>query len=366
MQVPARTAEAPAAHVISPCGGELLVAGATHRIEWAATDDVAVTGVMLSYSTDGGATYRTIATTSNTSRYDWIVPAAVTRQALVMVTAMDGTHSTQAVSAAPFTMAPARQTFYHFATGGGVDKFGWGNTSSSWSQVDGTRNPTAVNTELPLLAAGAYQAIAASDATGNSTDPNRYRAAAPGGSEESTHIFEFALAEDPLRILDIGIVWEGFAQNCTQMELYVWDYAQGQWGDGNGLVGENRYGDSFAGNRDGVLACNVRNSFEHFIGPNGNMTILVHAGRSGYASYHDFVGLTVTTAARTDLDKDGDVDGDDLDLFLPCAAGPKLPIPAGCGGKDLDHDNDVDQDDFGIFQRCYSRADTPADPNCAG
>jgi len=67
-----------------------------------------------------------------------------------------------------------------------------------------------------------------------------------------------------------------------------------------------------------------------------------------------------------DYDHDGDVDGDDRDLFRSCQTGPGIQDPKpGCEDKDLDHDNDVDQSDFGIFQRCLSGPDIPSDPNCA-
>ncbi len=68
-----------------------------------------------------------------------------------------------------------------------------------------------------------------------------------------------------------------------------------------------------------------------------------------------------------DFDRDGDVDGGDLDVFELCASGPGIPhddSPA-CQNADLDPDNDVDQADFSIFQRCLSGSNSPGDPNCA-
>jgi hypothetical protein len=69
---------------------------------------------------------------------------------------------------------------------------------------------------------------------------------------------------------------------------------------------------------------------------------------------------------RADLDRDGDVDPDDMVLFEACASGPGIGRSgtAICVQADFDGDNDVDQLDFGVEQACYSGADTLADPAC--
>lgn len=80
-----------------------------------------------------------------------------------------------------------------------------------------------------------------------------------------------------------------------------------------------------------------------------------------------------------DFDGDGDVDKDDLFLFVPCAGAPDVPynpvsLPAGCnftadpGGfihPDADRDGDVDQIDFAVFQQCFSGEDVDMNPDCA-
>jgi len=68
----------------------------------------------------------------------------------------------------------------------------------------------------------------------------------------------------------------------------------------------------------------------------------------------------------TDLNRDGQVTADDLNLFAPCASGPAVPFASGCDVTDFDFDGDVDQLDFAIFQRCYGGPDNSADPACAG
>jgi len=73
---------------------------------------------------------------------------------------------------------------------------------------------------------------------------------------------------------------------------------------------------------------------------------------------------------RFDFDRDGDVDGTDLEQFTSCTTGPGIAgPPEGCRTSffsrcDLDGDVDVDQADFGAFQRCFSGLNLPADPGC--
>lgn len=88
---------------------------------------------------------------------------------------------------------------------------------------------------------------------------------------------------------------------------------------------------------------------------------------NGLDASFDATALRFSIAAYppVDYDADGDVDGDDLEEFVSCAAGPSVPYAEGCAKSDYDADGDVDQDDFGILQRCYSGEDNPANPNCA-
>lgn len=83
--------QAPVVAVTSPAGGESWGVGSAHAITWTATDNTAVTGVDLAYSTDGGATFaNSIATgLSNTGTYNWTVPLVLTSNAKVRVRARD-------------------------------------------------------------------------------------------------------------------------------------------------------------------------------------------------------------------------------------------------------------------------------------
>ena len=65
--------------------------------------------------------------------------------------------------------------------------------------------------------------------------------------------------------------------------------------------------------------------------------------------------------APGDLNGDGRVDKDDLDLFEDCASGPGIHHGGSltCERSDFDHDGDVDHTDFGVFQRCLTRTGVP-------
>ncbi|MCK4413203.1 MAG: T9SS type A sorting domain-containing protein [Candidatus Eisenbacteria sp.] len=84
---------APTVTVTSPNGGEGWDTGETYTITWTATDNLAVTGVDLLLSTDGGASFPdTIAIgEGNDGQYDWLVPLeAVTESARIKVLVRDG------------------------------------------------------------------------------------------------------------------------------------------------------------------------------------------------------------------------------------------------------------------------------------
>lgn len=76
--------------------------------------------------------------------------------------------------------------------------------------------------------------------------------------------------------------------------------------------------------------------------------------------------VSIAGPSPADLDRDGDVDSDDVALFNGCATGPDLG-PAGpcCRNADLDRDGDVDQSDFGLIQACFTGPNLRVDPECS-
>jgi agmatine deiminase len=303
MQVPRYADPIPSACVIWPEGGEILAAGSLRTIEWVATDtdNATIPQVDVYYSLDGGTNWELITTTTNTGSCPWTVPNASTSQALVKVVATAADlDQVEAISQDYFSIIAANQTVYDFQTGAGSDKFAYGTQTYSWSNVNANRTPVTA----PLSSAN-YTKISQSDATGGITDPNRYRSPNPSSNYESTHIFEFTINEDPASIADLEFMWEGFADGCTQAELYIWDYVEGQWADGGGLSGQNRYMDNWAGLRDGYLTGNITENIDRYIDASGQLTLLVYAERGtrylgGYwyvPTMHDYVSVTVTTPA---------------------------------------------------------------------
>lgn len=302
MQIPRYVDPAPAVHVISPDGNQFFVQGTTEKITWVATDtnNVVIPQIDLYYSTDNGATYTFIATTTNIGSYNWTVPFVITDQAKIKVVAVSAdSDQTAAESVNAFTIMPAQRTTYDFSTGAGVNKFGYGYQTASWTQINHVRKP--VSTQISSLVSGAYQKIAYSDATGGDTDTNRYISPTPSSGYESTHVFEFTINEDRADIQDIAVHWEGYAKSCTQEELYVWDYTAGQWCNGRGVYGQNRFMDNWAGNRDGYLDGHIRSNFSRYVNQTGQMTVLLYTHRSAYASFHDYIFLTISSIHHREL-----------------------------------------------------------------
>lgn len=340
MQVPRYTESMPAAHVVAPDGGELLVSGNTQDLFWSAIDDQEVAAVDLAYSTDGGLSFPYVIAEDepNDGHFDWTVPDTLTTEGVVKVTVHDDeSNSTEALSENTFEIDDAPQTVYDFSTNAGVDRWAWGVQTASWYYIDGNRYP--VSSELSPTN---YARIAASDATGGDSDTNRYITSYPSSSYESTHVFEFTINEDPATILDLKLMWEGYGDDCTQMEMYVWDHVAGNWCDGAGQSGENRFADNFAGNWDAQLTAHIRENIENVIDADGRLTLLLYAERGGDRSFHDYVAVTVTYQGAVP----GDVDGDGIvgveDLLAVLGAWGACP---GCP-EDVNGDGVVNIEDL--------------------
>jgi agmatine deiminase len=346
-QVPRYVDTMPSATVLAPSGGDVWLAGTTETIRWNATDtnNVALASVDLNYSLDGGQSWTPIASgLPDTGSYDWLVPSGASDTALIQVVVQSTGGSMVAAASNPYRHRLGTQTIYDFSAGAGVSKFGWGHQTTAWSGV-GT-NPVPVTTGLT---SSHYAALAFSDAIGGSTtNPNRFNSPTVSSSARATHLFRFVIDEDPSSIDELVIRWEGFAERCTQIELYVWDRVAGQWGDGNGLFGQNRFADSYAGNRDSNLYATVREDIDRLIAPDGTLRVMMRTQRTGDRSFHDYMSVTVKQAdpipaCPADLTGDGFVGGADLGVLL-AAWGPCPGCP-----EDLNGDGFVGGADLGIL-----------------
>jgi GH25 family lysozyme M1 (1,4-beta-N-acetylmuramidase) len=95
-------------------------------------------------------------------------------------------------------------------------------------------------------------------------------------------------------------------------------------------------------------------------------TIQIAASNSTNSPQTVVVTLTVNPVPG-DLDRNGNIDFADVNIFQDCMTGPGASPPApNCQAADIDHDGDVDQSDFGILQRCLSGTGHHPDPACAG
>ena len=300
MQVPRYTESVPSVHVLSPAGGEFLSRSRPHDIAWSSTDNRVVTTVDLQYSTDGGQTYPyTIASDlPDTGHYVWSVPAGASDAARVRAVAHDDDGNTaESTSASDFELGRVLRRVHDFSSGAGVDKWAWGHQTQNWAAINGIRHP--VTTSVESLQAGAHADLALSDAVGGDTDTLRYRAPIPSSGWESTHVFEFRLDERLENLLDLELVWEGYGDDCLQMELYVWDNQAGNWCDARGHFGANAYVANWAGNADGRLSAHITEDFERYIDSAGLLTLLLYAERSSQESFSDYVAVrTASTPVR--------------------------------------------------------------------
>jgi|GEM_PF-4169523 len=75
----------PVLTVLSPNGGENLLAGSTHTIRW--ESDGTIGQVLIEYSTDAGSSWNPVAppNVGNSGSYDWLVPAVDSNQCLMRV-----------------------------------------------------------------------------------------------------------------------------------------------------------------------------------------------------------------------------------------------------------------------------------------
>lgn len=299
-QVPRYTGDAPAVNIVSPAGGEILTAGGQHKIEWSAIDTNNIDPTEIEIYIDyGDSDLQHLITTADTGSYLWTLDSRIVSAASATITvvarSIDGDKTV--VESQPFTISRARVTMYDFSSGAGVDKFAYGSQTSSWANVNGNALP--VGTPLTTLN---YARLATSNATGGDADTNRYIAPLPSPTNaESTHVFAFQLPTTLEQYAEIGVLWEGYGDFCTQVELYVWDRVAQNWGDGRGLTGINRYMDSWAGNKDGELTGAIRSDFSRYVDEAGVIRFLVYTDRpgavggvgQGIETFHDYMRVTL-------------------------------------------------------------------------
>jgi beta-lactamase superfamily II metal-dependent hydrolase len=153
---------APLVAVLSPNGGETDAAGSASAISWSATDNVGVSTVDVDASTDGGATWASVAAgVPNSGSAPWSVPNSPTITALARVTAHDASgNSAMAVSAAEFTIADQTAPLVAVTSPNGGESFLASSLQSvSWTASDNV-GVDSVNVDYSLNgAAGPWQPV---------------------------------------------------------------------------------------------------------------------------------------------------------------------------------------------------------------
>ena len=177
---------------------------------------------------------------------------------------------------------------YDFGDGTG-NHLAWGYETDRWSQdVDGKRRYCRNNncSEVEDIESGAHVALA-------NSDDSRYTNPNSGLGDESTLYVEFNIDEDPNDVKQIDALWEGCANSSKHAELYIWDYVQGNWGNGAGNYGENNFMDDGSGSSDFVLGGSVTNNVSRYISADGQITLLIYVDSTYSESYNDYVSVTV-------------------------------------------------------------------------
>gem|GEM_PF-479599 len=186
---------------------------------------------------------------------------------------------------------------YDFSVNGGLDRFAFGTYTNSWVEdLEGIRRQCPeVCTPVTDITPDAYDRLAFSDATGGDTDPNRYINPDPASQQdESTLVVEFNIPNNPADVLQIDVLWEGYGDNDHHIELYIWDYVQGNWGNGAGLYGANTFMDDGSGSADFILSGSVTANIGNYISPTGEITLLIYDDQRSEESFHDYVSIAVT------------------------------------------------------------------------
>jgi agmatine/peptidylarginine deiminase len=343
MQVPRYTSTTPTANITVPRGGEAWVSGSTQTIKWNATDtnNGALSNVDLAYSANDGGSWTSIASAvPDSGSYSWNVPAVASESVRVRVTARAADGDTVIAISNAIRVGPGTTTVLDFSSGAGVNKFGFGRQTSSWTSVNGIASPVST-----ALTTANYLALATSNANGSITDTSRYVPASLSSGSESTHIFRFTIT-DPIADIDqLTVLFEGFADFCTQAELYVWNRSLNNWGDFSGRVGQNRYIDCWAGNSDGDITGFATSNLADYIAADGTINFLVYGERPNDEIAHDYFSVSVTRlnippACPADFDGNGIVEGADVAALLASWGG---------AGGDLDGNGTTDGADVAVL-----------------
>jgi hypothetical protein len=132
----------PSLTVTSPNGGENWDMGAVYDITWTSAGTVG--NVMIEYSTNGGASWKTIVqSTENDGSYNWNVPATPSDSCLVRVSEKDGDGGPSDVSDAVFSIvSPVSGTITLRSPNGGETWLAGSSQQIKWNSTGTINNVT--------------------------------------------------------------------------------------------------------------------------------------------------------------------------------------------------------------------------------
>lgn len=151
-------------------GGEIWEAGSSQNITWTANDDVAVTSIKLEFSADNGGSYALVANGEpNDGTFAWSVPATLTTQALIRITASDAvSNATVDVSNATFSIVDTTPPGVSVVAPNGGETWIEGTTQViTWSATD-LLGVTDVDLFFSTDNGGNYASIALAEANDGS------------------------------------------------------------------------------------------------------------------------------------------------------------------------------------------------------
>jgi hypothetical protein len=157
----------PSVAVTAPNGSEVIAGGATYNITWTATDtNFGTTPVDLSYSTNSGSTWTSIATNqANSGTYAWTVPSIDSATVRVKVTATDRVgHAVSDTSDTDFAIDKTNPTLSLTSLTGGQVIRGGTSVAITWTASDLHLGATPIKIEYSSDNGLTWNTIAASTA----------------------------------------------------------------------------------------------------------------------------------------------------------------------------------------------------------
>ena len=143
-------------------GGQVIRGGSAQAINWTASDNnTSGNWIALSYSTDSGATWTSIASTTNTGSYSWTAPSVNSSNYRVRIVATDSVGQTTTVtSASNITIDSTAPTISLTSFNGGEAILGDSYQAITWTAADTNFSASPISIELSSDSGSTWNSIA--------------------------------------------------------------------------------------------------------------------------------------------------------------------------------------------------------------